>query len=323
MLTSFDLRNLRPRKKMKNILSFFLISSLIISCGYNPDKPYNDTPTSGKVNIAADETLLPLARAQLDTFHGLYRYATISIKYKSESDLFKLLVNDSVKVIMSARKLNLEEESYFKSRHLVPNVTKVAIDAIAVIINKGNPDSLLSISQLKMILKGKNNSWRDINKQSVLGDISFVFDQNGSSTVRYLKDSLMDGMPFPSNCFATNSCTEVIEYVQKNKNAIGVIGVSWISDGDDAAARRFLSKVTVASLANGNDVGVDDYYKPFQAEIALGQYPLVREVYMINREGRAGLGTGFVSFVAGDQGQRIVRLLGMLPATMPVRIVKI
>ena len=58
------------------------------------------------------------------------------------------------------------------------------------------------------------------------------------------------------------------------------------------------------------------------AYIALKQYPLIREVYMINREGRAGLGTGFVSFVAGDQGQRIIRLMGMLPATMPVRIVK-
>ena len=55
---------------------------------------------------------------------------------------------------------------------------------------------------------------------------------------------------------------------------------------------------------------------------ALSQYPLIREVYMINREGRAGLGTGFVSFVAGDAGQRIVRIAGLLPATMPVRLIK-
>jgi phosphate transport system substrate-binding protein len=43
---------------------------------------------------------------------------------------------------------------------------------------------------------------------------------------------------------------------------------------------------------------------------------------MISREGRAGLGTGFVSFVAGDAGQRIIRMAGLLPATMPVRLIK-
>ena len=308
---------------MKSTLYLVFIYLMIGSCGYDADKPYNDTPTSGKVSIAADETLMPIAKAQLDTFHGLYRYAAIKMHYKSESALFKALIDDSVKVVMSARKLNKEEKAYFKSRNLVPAEIKVAIDALAIIINKNNPDSLLKMAQLKMILQGKISSWKEINKQSGLGDISFVFDQNGSSTVRYLKDSLMEGLTFPPNCFAANSGKDVIDYVEKNKNAIGVIGVSWISDVDDAAVKEFLSRVTIVGMGSDFAAGPGDYYKPYQAYIALNQYPLTREVYMINREGRAGLGTGFVSFVAGDQGQRIIRLLGMLPATMPVRIVKI
>jgi phosphate transport system substrate-binding protein len=50
---------------------------------------------------------------------------------------------------------------------------------------------------------------------------------------------------------------------------------------------------------------------------------LKREVYMINREGRNGLGTGFVSFVAGEQGQRIVRLAGLLPSSPYTRDIKL
>lgn len=307
---------------MKQIALTYFILFFYASCGYDANKPYNDTPTSGKVNIAADETLLPLAKAQIDTFHGLYRYASINMSYLSESALFKSLIDDSVKVIMAARKLNNSEEAYFKSRNLVPATIKVAIDAIALVINKNNNDSLLNVSQLKMILQGKIKTWNELSKNSSLGKITCVFDQNGSSTVRYLKDSLMEGFPFPENCFASNTNNEVISYVEKNKNAIGVIGVSWISDNDDSTVRNFLSRIKVVAIAKGNETDPEAYNKPYQAYVALGLYPLIREVFMINREGRAGLGTGFVSFVAGDQGQRIVRLMGMIPATMPVRIVK-
>ena len=65
----------------------------------------------------------------------------------------------------------------------------------------------------------------------------------------------------------------------------------------------------------------DGYFKPYPYYTALKQYPLVRDVYIVSREARAGLGTGFASFVAGDAGQRIVRLKGMLPATIPVRVI--
>jgi phosphate transport system substrate-binding protein len=96
-----------------------------------------------------------------------------------------------------------------------------------------------------------------------------------------------------------------------------------IKDFESKESQAFLSRIKVLDLTSSdNPVYPDDYFKPYQAYIALSQYPLIREVYMINREGRAGLGTGFVSYVAGDAGQRIVRIAGLLPATMPVRIIK-
>ena len=54
-----------------------------------------------------------------------------------------------------------------------------------------------------------------------------------------------------------------------------------------------------------------------------GEYPFCRDVYIINREGRTGLGTGFAAFVAGEKGQLIILKAGMVPATQPVRMVKI
>jgi phosphate transport system substrate-binding protein len=50
---------------------------------------------------------------------------------------------------------------------------------------------------------------------------------------------------------------------------------------------------------------------------------LYRTVYIISREARAGLGSGFTAFVAGDKGQRIILKSGLVPATAPIRIVEI
>jgi phosphate transport system substrate-binding protein len=70
-----------------------------------------------------------------------------------------------------------------------------------------------------------------------------------------------------------------------------------------------------------NPASVDDYVQPYQGYLAQGTYPLKREVFIISREARAGLGTGFASFITGDKGQRIILKSGLVPASMPVRIV--
>jgi phosphate transport system substrate-binding protein len=44
---------------------------------------------------------------------------------------------------------------------------------------------------------------------------------------------------------------------------------------------------------------------------------------MVSREARSGLASGFIAYVASDKGQRVVLKLGLVPATMPIRIVEV
>ncbi len=307
----------------KHLLIFFL-SILTFGCGTDFKQPYSDTPTSGIVSIGADETLTPLATTQKETFMGLYQYAQINLKLASEAESFRLLLADSVKAIIAARELNENEKAVFESKKLIPQTSKFAIDAIALIVSPNNSDSILTIPQLKEILSGKITNWKQLNPKSTKGDITVVFDNNGSSTSRYLKDSLNSGKEFPANCFAAKSNPDVIEYVSKNENAIGVIGVNWISDKDDPKMLSFNKKIKVVWLAKHADaIYPDDYFGPYQAYMYTGEYPLTRSIYIINREGRPGLGTGFASFVSGDQGQRIVRLTGLLPSSPYTRDIQL
>jgi phosphate transport system substrate-binding protein len=304
------------QKIVKPTLAIFL--SLLMACSGNKGKILS-TPTSGETHASIDETLSLLLSSHVSTFQSLYQKAHVEASYKSESACFQDFLSDSAQVIVVSRPLNKKENSYFENLKIKPILTKIAIDGIALIINNSNPDSLLTHEQLQNILSHKISNWKQLNKKSKLEDIQLVFDANNSSTIRYMTDSVNGGKPLPANCFATKSNEEVIDHVNKNQNSIGIIGVSWISDRNDPKTISFLSRVKVMSLSGTQNT--DQFYKPYQAYLQQGLYPLCRSVYMLNREARNGLGTGFVAFVAGDKGQRIILKSGLVPATMPVRIV--
>ena len=84
----------------------------------------------------------------------------------------------------------------------------------------------------------------------------------------------------------------------------------------------FINKINVVAVSQQN---IDDgsYYRPYQGFIYDKSYPFVREIYLITRETFAGLGTGFISWACAEQGQRIVLKSGLVPATMPIRLVQI
>jgi phosphate transport system substrate-binding protein len=311
----------------KIVLLLFATAVFLFSCsnGHVKHDPYTDTPTGGKILILADESYEPLVQVQIDTFQEIYKYAKINVRYLPEAELFdQIMNNDTVRIAIAARDLSDAERKDFQIQKIIPRNLKIASDAVALIVNFDNPDSVITTEELKSILLGKLKTWKELNRGGIKDSILVVFDRNGSANARFLKEKFLAESAFPSNSYATNSNASVVDYVSKTKGAIGVIGVNWISDRDDSTANAFLKKIKVMGVAKIDSNGVQtDYYKPFQAYIALKKYPLTRDVMIINREGRNGLGTGFASFMAGDKGQRMIRLMGLLPATMPVRIIQV
>lgn len=311
--------------KINLFLLAFIGSVFSFSCSSDSQKPeYTDTPTSGDILILVDESYKPLLQVQIDTFMKIYKYANIRVKYLPEAEVFnELMKNDSVRLAVVARPLNKDESAYFDGRKIIPRVNKLAIDAVALVTNPDNPDTLITFEQAGKIFSGQTQTWKQLNPNSKLDSIRIVFDNNGSSNSRYLKETYHLNNPLPRNWSATNSNADVIEYVSKNPQALGVVSVNWISDKDDAEVNAFLQKVKVVEVSSADTTLEKEYYKPYQAYIALKQYPFIRDVLIVIRESRNGLGTGFASFAVGDQGQRLVRLMGMLPATMPIRIIKV
>lgn len=300
------------------------LASALLGCNRtdkNGNLQVEDTPTTGKLTISVDETFAPILATEVDTFQKLYPYAKITAQYEPEEDVARSLMDGAARVVVLSRELNATERAAFEKEKIVPRTVRIGTDGLAIIVHPTNPDSLFTVSQLRDIFTGKTTQWEQVNGKKGLGDINVVFDANRSSTTRYVQDSITRGTPLTSRVFATKSNPALIEYVATHPSAIGVIGANWISDRDDKAVETFLKKVRVAGIAASSGSKSDEYLQPYQAYLALKTYPLRRSLYMISREARTGLGTGFVSFVAGPQGQLIVLKSGLMPATGQARIV--
>jgi len=127
-------------KHLKSIIDTQLILAFafvfLYSCQMKPQKFTDETPTRGNIKIAVDESYQLLVDAELYTFQSTYKDAKVSPIYLPEDSILKLFLEDSVRVIITSRKLTENEEAYLKGKSYIAKTTLIAHDALAFIVNK-------------------------------------------------------------------------------------------------------------------------------------------------------------------------------------------
>ena len=302
-----------------NLVYYVLgLSLFLISCHGNSVN--NETPISGSIIIAVDETYKPILENELMVFSDIYPNAHVKILYMPYASLFQALKQDSIRLIFSGYDLDSNQLNEIeKEIHFPLKKTKLGFDAVAFITHPSNTNLTLTQTDIIDLLTGKKKDWKDINKERT-GKLNIVFDNKNSSTTKYLLDSILINQTLDTNCFAVNTNEEVIHYVSKNPNSIGVIGVSWISNINDSAVQYFRNEIIPVRIK------LDENSKavaPYQAYIAEGSYAYGRSLIAYIKEAGPGLGHGFVNFVGGEKGQRIILKSGIVPSTMPIRNLRI
>lgn len=268
------------------------------------EKEARDTMTSGEISISADETYRPIIQEQLEVFDSSYPDAHIHVTYKPESECIKDLLNGSAKLVLITRDLTDAEKQVAEADKIITTALDIAKDAVTVVLNKDNPDTVFGISQLKGILTGTSNKAYKV-----------VFDNTGSSTLRYIRDSLIPGEQLAENVYAAKGNDSVIQYVASTVDAIGFVSVSHVSDYNDPEGLAFIDEVRVASIYNDS---LEKSYKPYQAYIAPDWYPLTRKLYYVHSQTYPGLAQGFAKFLREQRGQLIFKQARLFPTRVNI-----
>lgn len=310
-------------KKQFQFIGVWLLITLS-ACNSKPKDGLTDTYTSGVITIAADESFQPIVQEEIDVFEGTFAMAGIVPRYTTEVEAINLLLADSVRLAITTRTLTPEEMNSFHSRKFFPREIKLATDGLALIVNRQNPDTLISVRDIRRILTGEVTDWKTVYPASPLKDITVVFDNKNSSTVRFAIDSVCGGKPLSATGVkAMKTNQQVMDYVAKTPDAIGVIGVNWLGNRSDTTNLSFRDEIRVLSVSAESVATPENSYKPYQAYLFYGNYPLARSIYVLLNDPRNALPWGFTSFLTSDRGQRIILKSGLVPATQPVRVVDV
>ena len=220
--------------------NFFLaITVLFYSCrnGDIKNAP-NDSAESKTVRMSIDESFEPVMKEQIKVFEVAYPDTKVLAEYKPEAECLRDLQKDSTKIVIISRELSRAETAFFDSKiSYKPEFAQLAKDAVAIIINTENTDSAFTLSEIKNLLSNSNNK------------VNLAIDGNTStSTVRYLKDSLLKGGNFGKNVTGAKSSEDLVKYIATTPGAIGFVGISWITNPQTKAQEKLLQHVKMAMV---------------------------------------------------------------------------
>lgn len=282
-------------------------------------------------------------RQEIIVYENVYPKAYLGCQYVTQDEAMQRLLSGDTRLAVVGRDLTENETARLKANKNTQNVRsmKIAVDALALIVNPDNPVSKLSMKEIARILKGDVKTWSQIQPGAPDIPIHVVVDDPASSVTSYMRQRLLDGESFdPTNVITADSISGVFNRVKKYKGDIGVIGVSWLSSGfgktdkdsllasvnsteavDGVAINEKIMTSGVKTLAIMHDSL--EGFLPTAENIYSGDYPLTRPVYVITTASPSGTLGKFYSFLTGVDGQKIITMSGIMPARLKLNVYEI
>jgi len=216
------------------------------------------------------------------------------------------LINGTTDFANASRKIKSEERTAAEVAKHKPVEIPVALDALSVVVNKDNPVSTLSLTQIGKIYSGYFNNWKQVGGPDHA--IIRYSRESNSGTYSFVKDEVMKGRDYAPDCQTMNGTSEVAEAVSKDKFGIGYGGVAYF------AKVPALKIVSVKKTDDGpavNPLGADG--KPDYKVVYSHDYGLYRYLYMYSSGELQGEKKDYVSWILSPEGQKVVEEVEYVP----------
>lgn len=324
-----------------------MLSGLIALGAISCTKVKRGEYAKGSATIFCDDGFRNILNEEIEVFEYSYPESSIIPFYVSEQEAVDTMMADGTQAIIVTHELTKEQKEYIKNKFKrVVKTHCIAVDAVALITNKDNRVTSLSMKEIDDIMNGRITRWSQLAGNDTTA-IKLVFDNAGSSTVSYMREKFLpEGAKISDNpnAYAQKDNAQVFDVVKNDPDALGIISVSWLGDDlslakqvpvaernknysnqNDTIATNLTTEVNVVRISNPTEKNDFDptAYKPYQVYINSGEYPLFRKVYMISTASNSTVLHSFYTFVTGFVGQKIISRTGILPYHMNPRVVEL
>lgn len=269
--------------------------------------PYYATPgVYGSITSIGSDTLATLISLWAERFQALYPHVKFQIQASGSATASQALTQGTASIGPMSRALNPSEIQAFTRKYGYPPTSIiVAVDAMAIYVEKNNPLSKMTLEQVDAVFSMTRfcggskaiGQWHDlgVNKFGDNRNIELFGRNSASGTYDLFKHlALCDG----DYDISVNEMPSSSSVVQSVASSIGGIGYAALGHGN----------TNVKALAVGQQNG--PFFIPSAQNIVAERYPFTRYLYIVvNKAPDAPLPTlerAFLNFVLSAQGQKIV-----------------
>jgi phosphate transport system substrate-binding protein len=272
---------------------------------------------SGNLSSIGSDTLNNLMTYWAEGFKKKYPNVNIQIEGKGSSTAPPALIAGTAQLGPMSRPMKGKEiEDFEKKYGYKPTKVGVALDSLAVFVNKDNPIKSLSLDEVDAIFSKTRKralpeitTWGEVGVSGALAakPISLFGRNSASGTYGYFKEHTLKNGDYKNTVKEQPGSASVVEGVAKDIAAIGYSGIGYATSG-----------VKAVPLSDKKDGTV---YEANYANVLSGKYPLARMlyVYVAKKPGEPlpKVTEEFLKYALSKEGQMIVVKDGYdpLPAT--------
>lgn len=276
---------------------------------------------SGNINSIGSDTLNNLMTLWAEGFRKEYPNVKVQIEGKGSSTAPPALIEGTAQLGPMSRKMKAKEMDKFEAKFgYKPTAFPVAVDALAVYVNKDNPIQGLSMEQVDAIFSktrrrghsidigtwgqtGLNGPWKKVT-------VSLYGRNSASGTYGFFKKKVLKKGDYKDQVKEQPGSASVVQGVTEDRGGIGYSGIGYRTSGVRA--------IPLASKSG------DTFFEPTFANASAGKYPLARFLYVyVNKapgKPLPPLVNEFLKFVYSQQGQKVVIKDGYFP--LPQHIIE-
>ncbi len=269
---------------------------------------------SGNLNSIGSDTLNNLMTLWAEGFRKEYPNVKIQIEGKGSSTAPPALIEGTAQIGPMSRQMKAKEMDKFEAKfgYKATNFP-VAVDALAVYVNKDNPVKCLSMEEVDAAFSKTRRRGHSVNidtwgKAGLDGvwkntRVSLYGRNSASGTYGFFKKQVLKKGDYKDEVKEQPGSASVVQGVTEDRGGLGYSGIGYRTSG-----------VRAIPLSAKSGEGCFD---PTFANASAGQYPLARFLYLYVHKAPGKplppLVTEFLKYVYSKPGQHIVIKDGYFP----------
>lgn len=277
------------------------------------------TGIKGNLNSIGSDTILNMMTLWGEAFKEYYPEVKIQIEGKGSSTAPPALIEGTAQLGPMSRKMKDKEVDAFEEKYgFEPTTLRIALDALAVYVNKDNPLKGLSFMEVDAIFsktrkqgsKDEINTWGQVGLKGEWANrpISIYGRNSASGTYGYFKSKVLKKGDYKDNVKEQPGSASVVQGISEDKFAIGYSGIGYKTSG--------VKVLPLSKKAGG------EFINSAAENVANGNYPLSRFLYVNIVKNPAKpidpLVKEFLRFVFSYEGQQVVVKDGYLPLSYDI-----